>query len=249
MGIFEWDWSALVLILAGALAGGFVNGLTGFGTGLTALPLWLQAVEPLVAAQLVSAASVVGHVSTLPAIWHAIDWRRLAPMLLAGLIGVPVGGWILPWISLPTFKLTVGVLLIAYCTFMLAAAGRVRLAGGGRAADAAIGLGGGILGGLAGLSGMLPTLWAALKGWPKEHRRMVFQVFNMTVLSAMLLSNLVQGRIGLRFLMALGVALPGTLLGARLGALVYQRLDERRFDRIVLVLLLLSGVALVLWRR
>jgi len=170
-------------------------------------------------------------------------------MLLAGLIGVPVGGWILPWISLPTFKLTVGVLLIAYCTFMLAAAGRVRLPGGGRAADAAIGLGGGILGGLAGLSGMLPTLWAALKGWPKEHRRMVFQVFNMTVLSAMLLSNLVQGRIGLRFLMALGVALPGTLLGARLGALVYQRLDERRFDRIVLVLLLLSGVALVLWRR
>lgn len=242
-------WSTLVLVLAGALAGGFVNGLTGFGTGLTALPLWLQAVEPLVAAQLVSAASVVGHVSTLPAIWSAIDWRRLAPMLLAGLIGVPIGGWILPWISLPTFKVIVGVLLIAYCTFMLLAAGRPRVRVGGPAAETAIGLGGGVLGGLMGLSGVLPTLWAALKGWPKEERRMVFQVFNMTVLSAMLLANLVQGRIGMRFVVALGVALPGTLLGARLGSLVYRRLDDRRFDRIVLVLLLLSGGALVFWRR
>ena len=88
MGDFRWQTGARWrILLAGALAGGFVNGLTGFGTGLTALPLWLQAVEPLIAAQLVSAASVVGHVSTLPAIWHAIDWRRLAPMLLAGLIG------------------------------------------------------------------------------------------------------------------------------------------------------------------
>jgi len=241
-----FDWSALVLILAGALAGGFVNGLTGFGTGLTALPLWLQAVEPLVAAQLVSAASIVGHISTLPAIWHAVDWRRLAPMLLAGLIGVPIGGWILPGISLPTFKLTVGTLLIAYCAFMLLAAGRLRLAAGGRGAEAVIGLAGGVLAGLAGLSGMLPTLWAALKGWPKEERRMVFQVFNLTILSAMLLANLVQGRIGLRFVVAIGVALPGTLLGARLGSLVYRRLDDRRFDRIVLLLLLLSGVGLVL---
>jgi uncharacterized membrane protein YfcA len=32
---------ALAMLLIGALAGGFVNGLTGFGTGLTALPLWL----------------------------------------------------------------------------------------------------------------------------------------------------------------------------------------------------------------
>ena len=87
MGSLCGEWSALAFILAGALVGGFVNGLTGFGTGLTALPLWLQAVEPLVAAQLVSAASVVGHVATLPAIWRAIDWRRLAPMLVAGLLG------------------------------------------------------------------------------------------------------------------------------------------------------------------
>src|ERR1700741_5064410 len=97
------DWVTVCFILAGALAGGFVNGLTGFGTALTALPLWLQAVEPLIAAQLASACSMVGPISSLPTIWGAVDWRRIAPMLIAGLIGVPIGTWILPLISLPTF--------------------------------------------------------------------------------------------------------------------------------------------------
>ena len=249
MGLLEGGWDALGLILVGALAGGFVNGLTGFGTALTALPLMLLAVEPVVAAQLVSAASVIGHVSTLGAIWHAIDWRRLAPMLLAGLVGVPIGTWILPWISLPTFKLAVGLVLIAYCTFMLFAAGRVRLAAGDKGAEAIIGFASGVLGGIAGLSGALPTVWAALKGWPKDQRRVFFQVFNLTILSAMLAASFVQGLVGRRLVTALAVALPAVLIGSLVGSHLYRRLDDRRFDRIVLVFLLLSGLSLIWWSR
>ncbi|TMJ70433.1 MAG: sulfite exporter TauE/SafE family protein, partial [Alphaproteobacteria bacterium] len=107
MGLFSEDWGTLAVVLAGALAGGFANGLTGFGTGLTALPFWLQVVEPVIAAQLASACGVIGQVATLPTIWHAIDWRRLAPTLLAGLVGVPIGIFLLPYVSLGTFKLTV----------------------------------------------------------------------------------------------------------------------------------------------
>jgi uncharacterized membrane protein YfcA len=239
------DWPALALILAGAIGGGFVNGLTGFGTALTGLPLWLQAVEPLIAAQLASACSVLGHLTTLPAIWRAAAWRQLAPMLIAGLMGVPIGTWLLPLVSLATFKVAIGVMLIVYCSFMLFAAGRVRLAAGGRATEAVIGFGGGILGGLAGLSGILPTVYASLKGWPKVERRAFFQAFNLLVLTAMLVASVVQGLVGLAFLLALAVAVPGTLLGSWLGVALFHRLDDRRFDRIVLLVLLLSGLGLV----
>jgi uncharacterized membrane protein YfcA len=193
----------------------------------------------------VSAASVVGHLSTLPSIWAAIDWRRLAPMLAAGLIGVPIGTRLLPHVSVAAFKLTIGFVLIVYCSFMLFAAGRVRLTSGERGAEAAIGLVGGVLGGLAGLSGAAPTVWAALKGWPKVERRVLFQAFNMTILAAMLAVSLVQGLVGWGLLVALAIAFPGTLVGSWLGSRLYRRLDDRRFDRIVLLLLLLSGMILV----
>jgi len=245
MGLLDGDWVALALILAGALAGGFVNGLTGFGTAMTVLPLWLLAVEPVVAAQAICACSVASHLSTLRLIWHAFDWRRLAPMLLAGLLGVPIGTWILPWLSVPTFKLAVGTVILTYCTFMLFAAGRVRLESGAKGAETIIGFAGGILGGIAGLSGALPTMWAALKGWPKEERRVFLQVFNLTILAAMLVASLMQGLVGRRSIETIIVALPGTLIGARLGSFVYSRLDDRRFDRVVLVFLLLSGLSLV----
>ena len=61
----------MLLVLLGALAGGFVLGLAGFGTGITALVLWLQAVPPAVAGPLVVVCSLIGQAQTLPKIWHA----------------------------------------------------------------------------------------------------------------------------------------------------------------------------------
>ena len=245
MGENLLQWHTLAILLAGALAGGFVNGLTGFGTGLTALPLWLQALEPVLAAQLVSAASIVGHITAIPGIWARVDWRRLAPLLAGGLLGVPIGSWLLPHIPLTAFKIAVGTVLIGYSVFMLIAAGRIQLRAGGRAAEAVVGLAAGVLGGMASLSGALPTVWATLKGWPKEERRIVFQAFNTTVLSAMLVATIAQGLVGTRLLLALALSLPATLIGGRLGAWLYHRLDDRRFDRVVLALLLASGLVLV----
>ncbi len=239
------DWLTPALVLTGAFIGGLLNGLTGFGTGLTALPVWLQVLEPMVAAQLVSVASVLGHLSALPALWRGVELRGLAPMLLAGLLGVPIGFWLLPLIKLEVFKLTVGLILIAYCGFMLCAAGHLRVRRDSTAAEISVGLMGGVLGGIAGLSGPPPIVWGALRAWPKAARRQTLQAFNTAVLSLMLLANLVAGRVGAGLLVAALIALPATLIGNWLGDRLYRGLDDRRFDRVVLGLVFLSGIVLV----
>lgn len=235
----------MVVILAGPVLGGFVNGLAGFGTGLTALPLWLQVLSPVAAAQLVSATSVAGHLTTLPVVWPDIAWRKLAPMLAAGLAGVPIGLFLLPRIDPQHFKLATGLMVVAFALTLLVAAGRMAVPRGGTASEVSVGFFSGILGGLAGLAGVLPTAWTALGGWAKEERRGTMQGFNMTVLGAMLAASLAQGAVSAKLLVSLAVALPGTYLGARLGGLLYRRLDGRRFDRVALVLLLASGLMLV----
>jgi uncharacterized membrane protein YfcA len=52
--------STLAVLALGALCGGFFTGLAGFGTGLTALGLWLHVVSPAVAAALGSTTSSSG---------------------------------------------------------------------------------------------------------------------------------------------------------------------------------------------
>lgn len=236
----------VIFIVAGALIGGFVSGLTGFGTGISALPLWLYAVPPLLAGPLVVACSVISQVQTLPAIWHAIDFRRALPLMAAGLLGVPVGTLLLPRVSVTAFKLGVAILLIAYCGFMLLRRIRFHVQWGGRLADAVVGLCGGVLGGLAGLSGPLPTIWAGLRGWEKDAKRGVLQAFNLSILAFAFVSQAFAGLMTAELGRLVLIAAPGTLVGAFIGRRLYGRLDNVRFDKLVLVLLLIAGFALLL---
>ncbi len=233
------------LLLLGAFAGAFVNGLTGFGTGLTALVFWLHAVPPVVAGPLVCACSVVAQVQALPGIWHALDWRRLAPFVIAGGIGVPIGTWLLPRLPVTTIKLGLGVLLVAYCSVMLLGRIHAVYAKENRALDGLVGLAGGVLGGIAGLSGVLPTIWASLRGWSKDERRAIFQGFNLSILSLALVSYAVAGLLDGRFGKAFLLALPATLVGSFAGQWLYRRLSDDTFTRIVLLVLLAAGVSLV----
>ena len=234
------------LILIGALTGGFVSGLAGFGTGITALPFWLAAVSPQLAAPLVVICSVVAQLQTLPSIWRTIDFPLARPFILGGLTGVPFGALLLPYVPLGVFKAGVGLLLIVYCSFLLAGKLRFELKWGGRFADGLVGVGGGLLGGLAGLSGPLPTMWAGLRGWSKEQKRGVFQTYNLSVLVFALVAQSIAGlmtvEVGRLFL----IALPGTIAGAWIGRRLYGRLSNRRFEHAILILLLISGISLLI---
>ncbi len=235
----------IAIILAGAAVGGFVNGLTGFGTALTALPFWLHAVHPVVAAQLAAAASVAGQMRTLHIVWPQISWKVVAPYIVTGLMGVPFGMALLPMIEVRSFKLGIGMILVSYCAFQLISRDRLRIANAGRGADAGIGFVSGVLGGVAGVSGVLPTVWASLRGYSKADKRVLFQTFNTAILGAMLGLYAARGMMTWEFGRALLISLPATLLGAQLGNWFYGRIDTRGFDRLVLALLLLSGLSLI----
>lgn len=239
MGPFE------LIVLAGALSGGLINGLTGFGTGLTALTFWLYVVPPVIAAPMVVICSVVGQIQTLPKIWHAISWKRVMPFIVGGLLGVPAGTWLLPIVPVQVFKIFIGVFLICFCSFMLMRGRTFNIAFGGRAADGGIGFLGGVLGGIAGLSGAPTTIWAGLRGWGKDEKRSIFQAFNLAILGTALVSQWIGGLLTAEVGHMILIALPGTLVGVWIGRKLYERLGDRGFDRIVYIVLLCAGVAMI----
>ena len=239
-------WGDSIVICLGGLAGGFVSGLAGFGTGITAMGVWLYVLSPSVAATLVIVCSVAAQLQTLPKIWRAIEPHRVLPMAVPGLLGVPVGTLLLMLVDVTIFKLSMGLLLLIYALHGLFSRPGTGSQWGGKWADGTIGFGGGLLGGLAGLSGPLPTIWADIRGWNKEQRRSVFQTFNLLILAAALLVHSASGLVTETLLWAVIAALPGTFVGAWIGARLYTRLSDSRFREVILVLLLVSGGGL-LW--
>jgi len=235
----------IAIVVAGALAAGFVNGLSGTGYSLVALGFWLQAMSPLTAAPLTALCGVAGHVQSLPIIWKGIHWPRLWPMLTAGVVGVPIGTLLLEHVRPSPLKIGVGILLILYGAWMAFVRRPPIVTGGGRAADAAVGFTGGVMGGMASLSGPAPAIWAQLRGFGKNEQRGVNQPYNMSVLLLALVSAAVAGFLDRTFFIWAAITLPTTLIGARIGLTLYGRVNDVQFRRIVLSLLGLSGVTLI----
>jgi uncharacterized membrane protein YfcA len=233
------------ILLFGALAGGFVSGLAGFGTALMALSIWLYVLPPSIAVPLVLICSVIAQISTLPSVWKAIDFSIVWPFVIGGLIGVPLGTRLIAYADPGVFKLTIGVLLLVFPTVLYFQRKERSIAFGGKAADAAIGFAGGILGGLAGLSGPLPILWASVRGWTKDQRRGIFQIFNFSVLAVSLLVQIGAGLVKPDVFWLALIAFPGTLIGAQFGVRTYHVLSHGNFRDVVLGLLFLSGAGLV----
>jgi uncharacterized membrane protein YfcA len=235
----------IAIVVAGALVAGFVNGLSGTGYALVALGFWLQAMSPVTAAPLVAFCSVAGHIQSLPSIWRGVRWPRLWPFLAAGLMGVPLGTLLLQQVQVQPLKLGVGLLLIFYSSWL----GFVRrppvVSAGGRLADAIAGFAGGVMGGMASLSGPVPIIWVQLRSWTRHEQRGVNQPFNMAVLATALASAAVAGLLDAAFLTWAVITLPTTLIGARLGLLLYGRITDTDFRRIVLLFLGVSGVTLI----
>lgn len=235
-----------VIVALGALSGGFVSGLAGFGTAMTTMGIWLHVLDPATAATLTLICSVVAQAQTIPSVWASVVPSRVLPIVIPGILGVPLGLAALGYVDANEFKFGAGVFLIAFAGFMLLWRDHSPVAWGGRAADAVMGLVAGVLGGLAGLSGALPTMWAHVRGWGKAEKRGVFQVFNLTILAFAFLVHAATGRVTSALLIPAAVALPATLLGARLGLRAYHGLNERNFSDLVMALLVLSGLMLVI---
>jgi hypothetical protein len=166
------DFPTLVIVIVGALLAGFTTGFAGFGTGLVASGIWFHALPAAMVPPLVALASVAAQIVGLVTVRKAFDWSRAKPYLVGGVIGVPFGVAALAAASPFLLRASIGAFLIAYATYQLLQRRQREIAGwGGKAADGVIGVGGGFLGGFAGLSGPLPLIWLQLRGGDSASQR------------------------------------------------------------------------------
>jgi uncharacterized membrane protein YfcA len=228
----ELQWAVL---LAGTFAGGFATGLAGFAYALVTAAFFLHVLDPVDAVAVTMIGTLLGQATTIWRFRAAMDPRRLLPFLVPGLAGVPVGTWLLASADAGTVRDAIGAFLVAYALYAIATPRLVIGRRGGRVADGAVGFAGGILGGLAGLSGALPTIWAGMRGWSRDEQRAVYQPFIVVV------------QVGRDALEWVAKCLPAFALGLFLGMRAYARIDEHVFRRVVLGMLLASGSALVLF--
>jgi len=235
----------LVIFLIATFAGALVAGLSGFAFGLVAASIWLYILTPLQTATLIIAFGLIVQGYSVWKLRHALDWRKLWPFIAGAAIGVPVGVAILSWANPAYVRAGIGAFLVLYSLYALLRPSLPAVTKGGAAADAAVGFANGVLAGITGLAGILVTIWSGLRGWPKDRQRAVFQPVAVAIFAMSALWLGVKGAVSADTIRMFLFGLPALLAGTWLGMKLYGRLDEAAFRKVVLVLLLASGAALI----
>ncbi len=235
----------LAILWLGAFLGALAAGGAGFAFALAASAIWLHAIDPIHTTFLVVSCGLCLHSTLIWSVRGGIETARLWPFIAGAIVGLPLGVRLLIHADAGTIKLALGLFLAAYGLYALAAPRLPVIKGGGRLADAGVGLAGGILGGIGGYSGVLPAIWTQLRGWPKDVARGVYQPFILLGHAAtlILIGFVAIDRAGLMLLVA---ALPALFAGAWTGWRIYGRLDETRFRQVLAGVLVASGATLVL---
>ena len=239
---------AALFIVMGAFAGGFVNGLAGSGTALFALGFFLAALEPVSAVAIVTLMSVVTGFQGLWEVREALTKNvpRLMRFIIPGLLGVPAGITLLTVMDAETLKLIIAVLLIVYGGFFSFRANLPKFERRTPVLDSGIGLTGGVLGGMASLSGAIPLIWCSMRPWPKAETRAVLQPFNMSVLGTTTLMLWWRGAYDGPTVTAFLIALPASLIAAQIGLMVFRRITDEVFRRLLIGLSLLLGLGIII---
>nr|WP_315224581.1 sulfite exporter TauE/SafE family protein [uncultured Albidiferax sp.] len=237
--------SVVWVVALGAVMAGFVQGLSGFAYGLVAMSFWAWTLEPRLAAALAVFGSLTGQVLAAVTVRRGFDAKALLPFVLGGLLGIPLGVVLLPRLDMDWFRLGLGSLLVVWCPAMLMARHLPRITAGGRWADGVVGMAGGVMGGLGGFTGALPTLWCTLRGLEKDAQRAIVQNFNLSMLLVTMGSYLASGIVTRSMLPMFGVVAVAMLVPTLLGARLYIGISEAAFRKTVLGLLTASGVAML----
>ncbi|WP_238875984.1 sulfite exporter TauE/SafE family protein [Achromobacter xylosoxidans] len=235
---------AVWIVAVGAAVAGFVQGLSGFAFGMVAMSFWAWVLGPRLAAALAVFGALTGQLLAVFSVRRGFNWPLLWPFLLGGLAGIPLGVLILPHLDMDWFKAVLGALLALWCPVMLMAQRLPRI-GGNRWGDGAVGLVGGVMGGIGGFAGSVPTLWCTLRGFGKDTQRAVIQNFNLSMLAVTMATYLATGIVTRDMAPMFAVVAPAMLIPTLLGTRLYIGISEVAFRRLVLGLLTCSGLTLL----
>ena len=238
--MIEWMSAQVMAILFIAT---FIRSAFGFGEALVAVPLLAMMMPVEVAAPVAVLVSITVASVVVLQDWRYIHLRSAGRLILATLVGTPLGLLLLAAVSAVTVKAILAVVIIAFSMYCLFARTQVSL--GSDKWAWLFGFGAGILGGTYGMNGPPLVIYGALRGWSPQHLRATLQGYflpaSLMVMCGYWLTGLWTPEVTDHYLRAL----PAVVVAIVLGRITNRRMSGHTFLVMVHVGLVAVGMVLL----
>lgn len=244
----------IVVIAAVLFVSGLMSGLSGFGFSAVGSACLLL-IPPKLAVPLLMALSTANQLLSVGQLREDMPkslkecWPNgPGPCVLGGIVGVPIGIWLLNHLPAARLMVLFGIILTVYSAYSIFKPAGVTIRGfDGAKSGIAVGFIGGTVGGFTAFPGAAVVVWTGLRNLPKNLTRSIVQPYILVLQVVSLVTNAVLHPevFGTRFWVLLAITLPAVLPGTISGVLVYRRISDVNFKRVSFFLLGLSGLGLL----
>lgn len=220
-----------------------VKGLSGFGSGLVAIPLLAFMFPLTLVVPVLGLLSYSGTIMQSYSFRKDVSWPDLWPLIPFSLLGITLAIWLLVNIEANILVRSLGIFVLCYSIYSLLL---ISTTNGTRLWAIPAGSFGGLVGALFGTGGPFYVLYLRLRQLDKT-------VFRATIAMAFLLDGgfrvvgyAISGLYTSQVLMLTLILFPMLLLGMFAGHRVHIKISRQRFNQVISILLMFSGIVLIL---
>ena len=222
------------------LAGSTVLGTVGFGIAVTTSPLLLLFIEARTVVVMLNTVSVALFILMLFQTRNYLPLREMAPVTAAGVLGVPVGVFVLSSLDGPALRIGIAVIIILTTISLRLRLPAVRISPGllGPAVGFVVAV---LLASLA-LGGPILVLLLLARNWGSQAIRASLSFYFLLVLTPSIAGYAIAGLFTLERVMLVLIMIPPALLGFSVASVLVRHLNERRFRHGVIAIIMVSSV-------
>jgi len=226
------------------LLAGFVQGLTGFGSALVAIPLLCLVIDIKTAVPLCVLSSLIITTTMALQLRKDVDGKKILPLCLSAIPGIFIGATVLKTVDSTTIRFLLGIFLVAYSIYSLAVQPKPRKLH--PAWGWVAGFSSGAIGAAFSAGGPPTIIYTMLKNWSKDETKATLTGF-FTVNSFIVAA--VHGMTGVtteQSLLLFLTSAPFVLAGTLAGSMIYRFLPGKNYVKTVYIFLVLMGGMMIL---
>jgi uncharacterized membrane protein YfcA len=237
------DLGVVLIILLIVFISTLTRSAFGFGDALIAMPLLVFFIDIKVATPLIALIAFFIAISILIRNWRDVEFKSAWRLIIASLIGIPIGLWYLEDMNENLIKLVLGVLIIFFAIFSLLKPKLINLKN--ERLSWIFGFLAGILGGAYNTNGPLIVIYSALKKWNPQNFRATLQGYFFTTGLLVIAGHGIAGNFTKEVLTYFMYTLPVILIAVILGGQINKRIPVERFHKYIYIVLIFLGLVLI----
>ncbi|MFZ5944603.1 MAG: sulfite exporter TauE/SafE family protein [Bacillota bacterium] len=224
--MFDYTWflAAVVVILASGL-----QSITGFGFGVTAVPLFLIFLDAKTSVSLSVVISFFSVSILAHQVRESLSYNLVKNILIGAAIGIPMGVYVFYHFNLQSLKLLISIAVIII-SFILFTGYRFKIKEG-RAIDICVGIISGIMTPSMGMPGPPVVLFFNNKQVEKSAFRATFAFYNAVVYVPSILFMLFLGSLSKIFIIKALSLVPVALIGGYIGRKIFPHVPQEYFQK------------------